>query len=160
MALIWSIQMCNISLVCSVIDLARFFLAHQNASICLSRSLLDGIMHEGCVSDCAYTPHWMCTTRFMCHICRGTLQNFQLLKGGYPSPIAQVRYALGMRARMGLLGIPDVWASSTASRLAAHILACIRTRIRQHRAPEAALRRADNTNIREYQEDGNPNRGC
>jgi len=35
-------------------------------------------MLEGWFSDCAYAPYWMCTTRFMCHICRGTLQNFQL----------------------------------------------------------------------------------
>ena len=160
MASILSIQMCNMSLVCSVIDLTRFFLAHQNASICLSRSLLDGIMLEGWVSDCAYAPYWMCTTRFMCHICRGTLQNFQLLTPGCPSPITQLRYFLGMRARMGLLGIPDVWASSTASCLAAQTLACIRTRIRQQRALESTLRGVDNTSFREYQEDGTPHRGC
>lgn len=146
--------------MCSAIDLARFFLAHQNASIGVSRSLLDGIMHEGCVSDCAYTPHWMCTTRFMCHTCRGTHQNFQLFTAACPSPVVQLRNALGMRARMGLLGIPDVWASSTASCLAAQTLACIRTRIRQQRALEATLRGVDNTSFREYQEDGTPYRAC
>ena len=83
-ALILSIQMCNMSLVCCVIDLARFFLGHENASIRLCRSLMDSVMLEGWVSDCAYAPYWMCTTRFMCHICRGTLQNFQLLTGGCP----------------------------------------------------------------------------
>jgi len=97
-------------------------------------------MLEGWVSDCAYAPYWMCTTRFMCHICRGTLQNFQLWTGGCPSPVVQLRNALGIRARMGLLGIPDVWASSTASCLAAQTLACIRTRIRQQRALEVTLR--------------------
>ena len=146
--------------MCSAIDLARFFLAHQNASIGVSRSLLDGIMHEGCVSDCAYTPHWMCTTRFMCHTCRGTHQNFQLFTAACPSPVVQLRNALGMRARMGLLGIPDVWASSTASCLAAQTLACIRTRIRQQRALEATLRGVYNTSFREYQEDGTPYRAC
>ena len=138
----------------------QIFLGHENASIRVCRSLMDIIMLGGWVSDCAYAPYWMCTTRFMCHICRGTLQNFQLLTPGCPSPITQLRYVLGMRARMGLLGIPDVWASSTASRLAAQTLACIRTRIRQQRALEGTLRRIDNTSFREYQEDGTPHRGC
>ena len=117
MASILSIQMCNMSLVCSVIDLAIFFLAHQNASICLSRSLLDGIMLEGWVSDCAYAPYWMCTARFMCHICRGTLQNFQLWTGGCPSPVVQLRNALvlGVQYRDHVRGCPRCAADGDRS---------------------------------------------
>ena len=85
--LILSIQMCNMSLVCCVIDLATFFLGNENASIRLCQSLMDSVMLGGWVSDCAYAPYWICTTRFMCHICRGTLQNLQLFPGS--SPVAR-----------------------------------------------------------------------